>query len=382
MIDYRQEAPAELRNFLTYMETIKGKSRQTCEEYYLDLRMFFRYILQKRGLVSSQTPFDEISIDSVDLPLIQSVTLTDVYDFLGFASKDRPKYHKSPSTPYGNGAKARARKVSALRVFFRYLTDKAGKLEHNPVQNLDYPKTKQALPRFLTLKESLDLLENIESDYPERDYCMITLFLNCGLRVSELVGLNVGDYREDTLRVLGKGNKERVVYLNQACRDAIEAYLPHRIKPKPEFAPALFISRLGRRISAQTVKWIVYQQLEHAGLGGKNYSVHKLRHTAATLMYQNGVDVRTLKEVLGHENLDTTMIYTHITDENLKFAAMQSPLANVEKPPLNRRKNALAEEATLEAAEAEAMKEAHGSPDEPDSGLPEEGKNETAEKRE
>lgn len=331
-MDYRAEAPEEIRNFLTYMSTIRGKADRTCKEYYLDLRTFFRFLLQKRRLVPNDLPFDEISIECVDLALIRSVTLTDVYDFLGFASHDRPKYHKSPTTPYGNGASARARKVAALRSFYRYLTEKAHKIETNPIQNLEAPKLKQSLPRHLSLDESVELLENIDSEYPERDYCIITLFLNCGLRVSELVGINLGDFQGETLRVLGKGNKERIVYLNEACRGAIENYLPVRLKPRPEDASALFISRLGRRISVQTVKWMVNQQLNKAGLGDKHYSAHKLRHTAATLMYQNGVDVRTLKEVLGHENLDTTMIYTHVTDDNMKQAAAHSPLAHVPAP--------------------------------------------------
>ncbi len=335
-MDYRAEAPEEIRNYLNYMSTIRGRSERTCAEYYLDLRTFFRFLLQKRGL-TPDVPFEEISIAGVDLALIGSVTLTDLYDFLGFAQSDLPTYHKSPATPYGNGSSARARKVAALRSFYRYLTEKVHKLDHNPVQTLESPKNKKSLPRHLSMEESVDLLQNVDSEYPERDFCIITLFLNCGLRVSELVGINLSDVRGDTLRVLGKGNKERLVYLNQACQQAIQAYLPRRIKPRPEAAPALFISRLGRRISVQTVKWMVGRQLENAGLGDKNYSVHKLRHTAATLMYQNGVDVRTLKEVLGHESLNTTMIYTHVTDENMKQAALNSPLANLTPPDRTKR---------------------------------------------
>ena len=332
-MDY-QQAPNELRSFLNYMSTIRGKSPRTCQEYFLDLRMFFRFMLRQRNLVPAQIPFDEISIEAIDLAFIGSITLTDVYDFLAYVSTSRPKYHKSSQSPMGNGASARARKVSALRAFYKYLTEKVHKLEINPIHSLESPKIKQSLPKHLSFNESIDLLEHIESDYPERDFCIITLFLNCGLRVSELVGINRTDVAEDTLRVLGKGNKERVVYLNEACQQALAAYAPQRaqMRPRPQDASALFISRLGRRISPQTVKWMVGKQLEKAGLGDKKYSAHKLRHTAATLMYQNGVDVRTLKEVLGHENLDTTMIYTHVTDENMKQAALHSPLAKVEPP--------------------------------------------------
>ena len=221
-MDYRAEAPEEIRNYLNYMSTIRGRSERTCAEYYLDLRTFFRFLLQKRGL-APDVPFEEISIDGVDLALIGSVTLTDLYDFLGFAQSDLPTYHKSPATPYGNGSSARARKVAALRSFYRYLTEKVHKLEHNPVQTLESPKNKKSLPRHLSMEESMDLLQNVDSEYPERDFCIITLFLNCGLRVSELVGINLSDVRSDTLRVLGKGNKERLVYLNQACQQAIQA---------------------------------------------------------------------------------------------------------------------------------------------------------------
>lgn len=331
-MDYRDEAPPEIKSFLTYMETIVGKSAKTCNEYYLDLRTFFRFILQKRKLVDNATAFDKISIENVDLKVIGDVTIEEVYDFMLFASRDLPKYHKSDETSYGNAANARARKTSCLRSFYKYLTVKAHKLENNPVAALDLPKTKQSLPRNLSLDESVKLLSSIDGAYKERDYCMITLCLNCGLRVSEIVGINLHDYNEETLRVLGKGNKERIVYLNNACREALDAYLPVRVTPLPADANALFVSRQRHRINVQTVKAVVYAQLKRAGLGDKHYSVHKLRHTAATLMYQNGVDVRTLKEVLGHSRLDTTMIYTHITDDNLKNAADKSPLANIAQP--------------------------------------------------
>lgn len=334
-MDYRDEAPADIRSFLTYMETIVGKSTKTCNEYYLDLRTFFRYILRARNLVDKDIAFDAIKIDAVDLNLIASVSIEEVYSFMLFASRDLPKHHKSSDTTFGNAANARARKTSTLRSFYKYLTVKAHKIENNPVVSLDLPKTKQSLPRNLSLDESVKLLSSIDGAYKERDFCIITLCLNCGLRVSEVAGINLHDYNHETLRVLGKGNKERVVYLNDACRDALNAYIAVRITPLPADANALFVSRQRNRIGVQTIKAIVYAQLKRAGLGDRHFSVHKLRHTAATLMYQNGVDVRTLKEVLGHSRLDTTMIYTHITDDNLKYAADQSPLAHIkptEKP--------------------------------------------------
>ncbi len=331
MSEYLTESPQVLKEFLVYMETIMGRSKNTVNAYYLDLRMFFRFLLQKRKLVSQDTEFDQIPLDQVDLDLVRSVTRAEILDFLIYISRERPKFHKSPETSYGNDTRARARKISALRSFYRYYCDKLQLIEDNPTKSLDAPKSRKELPKFLTLKESLDLLNSIQGPNYHRDYCIITLFLNCGMRVSELVNINISDIADDRLRLLGKGNKERMVYLNQACTQAIAAYLPHRISPKIGHKNALFISKQGKRMSVQTVKSLVNKYLMLAGLGQKHCSVHKLRHTAATLMYQNGVDVRTLKEVLGHENLDTTMIYTHVVDENLRDAAMRNPLSG-QKP--------------------------------------------------
>ena len=328
-MDYVKEAPPVLRDYLVYMETIMGRSPNTVNEYYLDLRTFFRFLLQKRGLVPSSQPFEEISIDSIDLRILQNVTKSDILDFLVFAARERPKFHKSQATTFGNDMHARARKISALRGLYKYYCEKVQLIENNPTKGLDTPRSKKELPKYLTLQESLELLDAVDGPYRERDYCIITLFLNCGMRVSELVNIDMQDISDDRLRLLGKGNKERMIYLNQACVNAIEAYLPHRITPKAASRNALFISRLGNRIDVQTVKALVKKYLTAAGLSQKHCSVHKLRHTAATLMYQNGVDVRTLKEVLGHENLDTTMIYTHVVDQNLRDAAEANPLNHV-----------------------------------------------------
>lgn len=337
-MDYLKESPPVIRDYLVYLETIMGRSPRTVNEYYLDLRTFFRYILQTRSLIPSSVTFDQISLEKVDLELVRSVTRAEILDFLVFAARQRPKHHKSPETSYGNDVRTRARKVSALRGFYKYYCDKLQLVTDNPTKSLDIPKAKQDLPKFLTLKESLDLLDSIDGQNRERDYCIITLFLNCGMRVSELVGINLQDISDDRLRLLGKGNKERMVYLNQACIDAIQAYLPYRISPKAGHKNALFISRFGQRINVQTVKALVKKYLGLAGLSQKHCSVHKLRHTAATLMYQNGVDVRTLKEVLGHENLDTTMIYTHVIDQNLKDAAEANPLSQLQATKKPRKK--------------------------------------------
>lgn len=328
-MDYLKDSPTVIRDYLIYLETIMGRSPRTVNEYYLDLRTFFRFILQKRGLASPAADFSDISLNQVDLDLVRSVTRSEVLDFLVFTARERPKHHKSSETTYGNDVRTRARKVSSLRGFYKYYCDKLQLIADNPTKSLDMPKTPKALPKYLTLRESLQLLESVDGKYKERDYCILTLFLNCGMRVSELVGINLQDISDDRLRLLGKGNKERMIYLNQACMNAIEAYLPHRITPKAGHKNALFISQFGQRINVQTVKALVKKYLGAAGLAQKHCSVHKLRHTAATLMYQNGVDVRTLKEVLGHENLDTTMIYTHVVDQNMKDAATANPLSQV-----------------------------------------------------
>ncbi len=316
--------PPIIRDFLTYNETIKGKSSKSVEEYFLDLQTFFRYLLLIRGKVDQKTPFEEIDISSVDAQFISTVTISDLYAFIVFCKDER-----------GNNAATRARKTSTLRIFFKYLTSQIHLLETNPAEMLESPKVKNALPKHLTLEDSLELLSVVDGPNKERDYCILTLFLNCGMRLSELCGLNLSDIRPDgTLRLLGKGNKERIVYINEACAEAIKAYLAVRPNDDINYADrnALFISRNKRRISNKTVQHIVKTYLEKAGLGGRGFSTHKLRHTAATLMYQHGnVDIRVLKDILGHSNLGTTQIYTHISDKQIKNAIDSNPLSSVKK---------------------------------------------------
>ena len=318
--DQLQQLPQVLRDFITYTQVIQGKSEHTVDEYFGDLRTFLRYIKRAKGWVSSDTPDDQISLDDVDLDFIEQISLSDIVEFLNYCQNDR-----------GNNAATRARKTSSLRAFFHYLVNKTGQLQVNTVQELDTPKIKKSLPKYMTLEESISFLESIEGPYRERDYCIMTLFLNCGLRLSELCGLNLSDVRNDsTLRVLGKGNKERIVYLNDACSHAIANYL--RVRPTDGLVDknALFISKQKKRISPKTVQHLVKQYLEKSGLDGRGLSTHKLRHTAATLMYQYGnVDIRVLQDLLGHANLGTTEIYTHLSDEQLKHAADASPLAHI-----------------------------------------------------
>ncbi len=326
---FLQQCPPVLREFLGYLEVIKGRSGHTVDEYFLDLRTFFRFLKEKRGLVSPATPFEEIPIEDVTLELLRSVTLTDVYEYMNYAKVERQ-----------NIARTRARKSTSLRVFFRYLTDVTHQLEHNPVQNLDTPKGKQTLPQYLTMEQSLQLLNAVDGEFARRDYCLLTLLLNCGLRRAEVAGINLSDIRPDhTLRVLGKGNKERILYLNDACWDAIQQYLKVRPVDGVKDKNALFLSRLKQRITLQGVYYVVKGYLKKVP-GAEGYSTHKLRHTAATLMYQQGgVDIRVLKDILGHENLGTTEIYTHLSTEQIKTAAEHNPLAHVRRRVKNEKEN-------------------------------------------
>ncbi|MBQ9850987.1 MAG: tyrosine recombinase XerC [Clostridia bacterium] len=313
--------PITVIRYLEYLSAIKNKSELTILEYASDLRMFFRYIKRSRGLVDKNIPFEEIGISDLTDDIIFNITLNDAYAFLAYCRSERK-----------NSSNARARKAVAIKRFYRFL-EVNSYIEKNPVMHLESPQTKRGLPKYLSLEQSVALLESVDGKFKERDYCILTLFLNCGLRLSELVGINLSDIKDDnTLRVLGKGNKERTIYLNNACVNAIEAYLRVRPADGLKDRDALFISKQKNRISRQTVQKIVEGCLERSGLAGMGFSTHKLRHTAATLMYQYGnVDPLQLKEILGHENLSTTEIYTHVYNEQLKAAVDSNPLNQLSK---------------------------------------------------
>ena len=332
-MDYRTESPAILREFLFYHETVKSHSKKTIDEYFLDLRTFFRFLKIHKNLTPRETPFDEISILDIEIDFIKSVSVSDVYEYLAFLSRDRPRHGNSRNTEYGLSAASRARKTATIRSFYKYLTLKSNnnRISENPVADLDSPKLRKSLPRYLSLDESGKLLDNVEGIYRERDFCILTLFLNCGLRISELANLNLSDLSEDSIRVIGKGNKERIVFINDACAVAINDYLLFRKETGLANERALFLSSRRTRISTSTIHSLVKKHLLAAGLDSTKYSSHKLRHTAATLMLKSGVDVRTLQELLGHEHLNTTQIYTHVENSSLRDAAMRSPLSGYKK---------------------------------------------------
>ena len=329
MSDYLTEAPPVLRDFLAYHETVKAHSKRTVDEYFLDLRNFFRYLKQNRNTGLSGLALDEIDILDVDLDFVSSVTLTDIYGYMTYLSRDRILHQNSQVSDYGLNAASRARKLATIRSFYNYLTNKAHLIRENPVKDIDSPKLKKSLPKYLTLDESVHLLDSVDGKNQERDYCILTLFLNCGLRISELVGLNLRDIQDDALRVLGKGNKVRILYLNDACQDALKRYLAVRRPIIGRDANALFLSSRNERVSRSTVHAMVKKRLAAAGIDESEYSSHKLRHTAATLMLQNGVDVRAVQEVLGHDHLNTTQIYTHIDNDALRVAAKANPLSHI-----------------------------------------------------
>ena len=309
-------------DFMVYMETIKGKSGNTIKEYRYDLLMFFRFMKQRRRLVSLDTPFDEIDVSDFPLSELKTIILSDLYAFLNYINTER-----------GGKQATRARKTACLHSFFKYATKKANILDENPASELESPKIPRRLPRYLELGESQDLLDSVDGEFEERDTCILTFFLNCGMRLSELIGINVTDIRGNTLIVVGKGDKERTIYLNDACLHALSRYLAVRpnVQDKNGRKP-LFVSKRKQRIRPGTVQYAVKKYIMKAGLDPSKYSVHKLRHTAATLMYNYGnVDILALQEILGHESVSTTQIYTHAKDAQLQEAVSKNPLSGYKK---------------------------------------------------
>lgn len=326
MID-RSKNPDFINSFLDYSITILNKSPNSIKEYNYDLMMFFRFMMLHFNLCS-EDKFQNIEIKDFSIDYLKKIQLEDIHAFVSYLAIN----NKSK-------AATRARKISTLRVFFNYLATKAKIIDVNPAQNLETPKQDKRMPKYLSLDDSKKLLNiaaNDENRNSKRDFAITTLFLNCGMRLSELVGINLNDidFSEEKMTVIGKGNKERTIYLNKACMNAIKDYIDARPKQRIKLdnknsKNALFLSERKERISNRTVQQIITNELKKAGLDTKKYSVHKLRHTAATLMYQYGqVDIRALQELLGHESISTTEIYTHVANEQVRNAVESNPLAN------------------------------------------------------
>ncbi|MFA9397169.1 MAG: tyrosine recombinase XerC [Clostridiaceae bacterium] len=318
---YDESFPETLNSFLNYLSTIRGKSINTINGYRGDLLLFFRFLKLYKGVVPKDSDFDQIDLSDIDNEFLRNITLNDLYAFISFTENYRD-----------NGTYARARKVATLRSYFKYLHTKVKIIDLNPAADLESPSIDKRNPIYLTLEESKSLLNIIDGKNKLRDYCIITLFLNCGLRLSELTSINISKIKGDILSVVGKGNKERTIYLNKACIKSIDNYLPIRNslidKINLDDRDALFISSKYRRINKRTVELLVKKYVKQAGLSEDKYTPHKLRHTAATLMYKYGnVDIRSLQQILGHESVSTTQIYTHLDDEKLREAVKSNPLS-------------------------------------------------------
>lgn len=322
-LDSINDVPDILMEFLEYHSTVRGHSDKTVFAYYTDLKILFRYLKRRRHLASADVPFNEIDITDIDIDFIKTIKIEELYRYQSF----------SPDTDNSLSAASRCRRTSSVKSFFNYLTVKRHLLETNICQELDMPKRQSSLPKYLEESECEQLLAVCDGKFEYRDYAILMLFLSCGLRVSELVGLNLTDVYEDRVRVLGKGNKERIVFFAEGCREALDDYLAVRDngKMRDEDKNALFISNVGRRITSRGVEQMVDKKLILAGLDASRYSPHKLRHTAATLMLKNGVDTRALQEVLGHSSLNTTQIYTHLDNAQLHEAAMANPIGRKKK---------------------------------------------------
>lgn len=315
------DIPIILEDFLNYLDTIKGKSKNTVKEYYYDLRTFFRFIKRRYRLVDKDVDFDEIDITDIDINIIKKINLQDLFSYISFLDKQRD-----------NSSNTRARKVASIRSFFKYLHNIVKLIDENPAVDLETPKITSRHPSYLTLDESLQLLNNIEGQFPKRDYAILMIFLNCGLRLSELVSIDIDKIKQDTLTVIGKGDKERTIYLNEACLEAINEYLKVRPKDGVKDPKALFLSKRKNRLSVRAVQHLVKKHIKKSGLDPDKISTHKLRHTAATLMYKHGnVDIRALQQILGHASVSTTQIYTHLDDDKLRQAIKSNPLSKSSK---------------------------------------------------
>lgn len=326
------DCPQFLKDFLFYLQTIVGRSDKTVYEYYLDNRTFLRYILlskkfdniDQKNIERDTNDLSDVNIECFTIDMIRQITLSDVYEFMHYISTERE-----------NSNETRSRKVSSIRGLFKYLSTKTNHQISNPLEQLEMPSSRKSLPKYLSLEQSIEVLNAIDGKNKERDYCIFTLFLNCGMRLAELVGINLQDVKDNYIRLLGKGNKERILYLNEACLESLKDYMAVRPNDTKE-KNALFISRNGNRISRRRVQQIVEDNLKLIGLSDMGYSTHKLRHTAATLMFQHGnVDIRVLKDILGHESISTTEIYTHVSSKQLEKAAKSSPLSNIKRKKNN-----------------------------------------------
>lgn len=320
MIEIKEPIPQFLKNFLTYTETIKGKSTNTVNEYYYDLRLFLKYIALFKQPIWNLEKLHNMNISLITIDDIKSIDLQYLIDYMSFCQN---QLHNSPST--------RCRKTASLKSFFNYLKNKVNLIKINPAIELESPKIKERLPKYFNVEECVELLDIVDGKYKERNYCILTFLLNCGLRLSELVSINIENISNDQLSIIGKGDSERTIYFNDACLYALENYL--NVRPIIKTTPSpLFLSERKTRISKRMVQTIVKNYIKQAGLTNKKYTTHSCRHTMATLLYQNGTDLNTLKEILGHKHVSSTTIYAHVHSQQKKDAMKNNnPLSDIKR---------------------------------------------------
>ena len=329
------DIPDDVVDYLHYLDFVKLRSPRTVNGYYLDLRGFFRYMMQRWQRMADDTPPEEIDLTGITTADIRTITKHDIFDFLDHArSAD-------------NGPKARARKLSALKGFFNYMCTQVNRLPANPTENISLGSPARALPKYLTRDEAVTLLSNIQSDFYERDYCILTLFLNCGMRLAELVTIDMGDFRDDTIRIVGKGSKERLVPITDSAITELQAWFKDRslLKIKPGEEDYVFLNRRGHHLTRTMILIMVKKQALMAGIM-KTISPHTLRHSFATALLRGGADLRVIQELLGHADIGTTEIYTHLDDESLRQEILLHH-------PRNRQNNTRKTEETKETKETE-----------------------------
>lgn len=318
-------APPVVQDFLSYLVGIKNQSRNTAYEYSIDLRAFFEFYLTRHKNAAKDDSRDDAYLH-MTIADVQNIDRIDIADYLYYMSNK------------GLAPATRARKLASVRAYFDYMCYKTYRLEDNPCEMVESPAFKRKLPVFLTEEDCLELLEAIRHSLDKntaRDYLIITLFMCCGLRIDELVGVNVGDirpYQESgadglQLVVTGKGSKQRTIYLPQLCIEAYHNYADKRPEPKDRREKALFISQKGQRLSHRAIERMVKKYFVKANLDATRLSPHKLRHTAATNMLNANTDIRVIQQALGHETLQTTQIYAHVSNASLREAFLNNSLA-------------------------------------------------------
>jgi hypothetical protein len=317
------DCPVILDDYLNYLLTIKGRSNLTVKEYYYDLKRFLKFIIMRKKLFgyNLNSDINEVSILSINKRDILDIDITDLHAYISYCD-----------SYYNDSTKTKARKISAIKSWFKYLHNTVELIDKNPSEKLELPKLQKRNPVYLTLSESEKVINAIKLEENEfnraRDLCIVLIFLTCGLRISELTGINIESIKDDKLNVIGKGNKERTVFLNENCLYAIKCYL--KLRPITPDTTALFISSHKKRISNRSIQIRLKKYIQLAGLDPNIYTPHKLRHTAATLMYKYGdVDIRTIQSILGHTSVATTQIYTHLDDDDIKKGISKNPISKL-----------------------------------------------------